>query len=655
MKNKILSFKDGCISTNAAQYEAITHNTGPAMILAGPGSGKTFVIVHRIKYLIEHLKVEPSSILVITFTKSAAIEMQQRFMKITDSSYPEVAFGTFHSIFYHMLVRLRSTGTSSKIDVASETFKIKIMSDIISRIVRDNKAEYRDVLSFCELSDAAKELLAEISRIKNTGECASDHTGNLIFEKHFELIFSEYQRLLKEFNKIDFDDMILECIKELSKCKSSFAGKFEHILIDEYQDINLMQKKAVDLISPAERNVFVVGDDDQAIYGFRGSDPSLMKTFVEENKDCNVRVIKLEANYRSGPRIIGAAGAVINENNLRFKKAIYSANLDLRDKVYTKRYVSKSQEDKAVATFISSYKGELSDIALIFRTNSECINMATVLKSCGIPTNIEHMLRKSGNDDAVSLCLSYLEFAYNGKKRSDFFKIMNRPLRYISRDSVTGDVVNEGVLLKYYKGNFERCNEIKKLFRHINMISHLRPGLCVRYLRRQVGIDKLFPNSAESLDAFYDNACKCSDCKDLIKIYREKLDSDAEGKGCKSGKNSVKIYTMHGSKGLEFKYVWLPGLNEGIIPSRSAVTDSEIEEERRMLYVGMTRAKQALIMSYITGDENNAMLPSRFLRPLMNLWKDPKKDLLQAGAQDQRDSESSSGSSTSSSNSTSSR
>lgn len=274
--------------------------------------------------------------------------------------------------------------------------------------------------------------------------------------------------------------------------------------------------------------------------------------------------------------------------------------------------------------------------------------MAMVLKEYGIPSNMEHMLNKGGGDEAVDLCISYLEFAYNGKKRSDFLKIMNKPLRYISRESLTSEVVSEGELLRFYKGNFVRCNEIKKLFRHINMISHLRPALCVRYLRKQLGIDKLYPGSGESLDALYSEACNCADCRDLIKVIKEKSGDKNALERQKGKKNCVKIYTMHGSKGLEFKYVWLPGLNEGIIPSRSAVTESEIEEERRMLYVGMTRAKQALIMSYITGDGNNKMLPSRFLRPIRNLWDGP-------GSIDQRDSESSSGSSTSSSNSTSSR
>ncbi|MBR4669872.1 MAG: ATP-dependent helicase [Butyrivibrio sp.] len=644
MKNKILIFKDGSITLNAAQYEAVTHKDGPAMILAGPGSGKTFVIVHRIKYLIENLGVMPSSILVITFTRYAAYEMQQRFMKITDSSYPEVSFGTFHSIFYHILIALRSTqGKRAKLEIATESFKLKIMTDILYRFIKDD-------IGKTEVVDTAGDILEKLSKIKNTGIIEDEgsllNADNIPYFEHFDEIRSEYEKRLLEFGKIDFDDMIIECSKELTKRKNVFSEKYKYILIDEYQDINLMQKKAVDLIKPQDGNVFVVGDDDQSIYGFRGSDPGLMKLFLDENKEKDVKIIKLEANYRSGAKIIGASKLVIDENKLRFKKAVYSADESIRDKVYARRFYSKKQQDTAIVSFVNSYKGKLSDIAIIFRTNSECFNMAEIFKGCGIPSNLENLLAKKGIDEAVDLCLSYLEFTYLGRKRADFLKIMNKPLRYISRDALTDEKVNEAVLLRYYKGNRERCDEIKRLFRHINMLSHLRPSLCIRYLRKQVGIDKLYPDSQEALDRLYEKASEAVDCSKFMIEYRNEFTANKQDKDHKinKNKNCVSIYTMHGSKGLEFRYVWLPSLNEGIIPSRSAVSEVQTEEERRMLYVGMTRAKEALIMSYITGDEDNKMLPSRFLKPIKYLWKT-----------DHKDSESSSGRSMSSSNSTSSR
>ena len=656
MKNKILNFKDGSVTLNAAQYEAITHKDGPAMILAGPGSGKTFVIVHRIMFLIENLGVMPSSVLVITFTRSAAYEMQQRFMKITDSSYPEVSFGTFHSIFYQMLIDLRSKpGKRVKLEVASESFKLKIMCDILHRVNNRVYSEQKnEKLTDPEIVDASKDILSEISRLKNTGSKNTENNAyntnnsNIPFHEYFREIQDEYERRLKEFGKIDFDDMIVESCNELSRPGNPYLNKYKHILIDEYQDINPMQKRAVDLLKGNNGNLFIVGDDDQSIYGFRGSNPGLMKLFYEENKDDRLALIKLEANYRSGDKIIGASNLVIDENKLRFKKTVYAADKSLRGHVYARAYHNKKLQDLAVVSFISSYKGNLSDIAIIFRTNSECLNIAEILKSYKIPTNLENLIGRRGIDDAVLLCLSYMEFAYLGKKRSDFLKIMNKPLRYISRDAVLNETVNEADVLRYYKGNKERCNEIKRLFGHISMIAHLRPGLCVRYLRKQVGIDKLYPGSQSALDIFYKEACDYEDTHKFIEDYRRKHEdntSEKELRTRQSSSNCIKIYTMHASKGLEFRYVWLPSLNEGIIPSRSAVSDESIEEERRMLYVGMTRAKEALIMSYITGDEDNKMLPSRFLKPIKDLWI----------SKNYKDSESSSGSSISSSNSTSSR
>lgn len=646
MKNKILNFKDGSICTNAAQYEAITHKDGPAMILAGPGSGKTFVIVHRIKFLIEILGVSPSSILVITFTRSAAYEMQQRFMKITDSSYPEVSFGTFHSIFYQILNTIRNgLGKRVSIEVASESFKTKLMTDVLFEIIKENPDKYKDLKNSSEIYDIAKDILSEISRVKNTGK-TEKYSQDIPFNEHFDDIYNRYHRRMREFGKLDFDDMILECINELSKGNNSFRDKYKHILIDEYQDINKMQKKAVDLIKSDNCNLFIVGDDDQSIYGFRGSDPTLMRLFYEENKKDGIKLIRLEANYRSGAGIINAAMRVISDNKMRFKKNSFAANDNIKDRVIARRYISRKQQDRAIISFIQKYKGSLSDIAIIFRTNSECFNMAQVLNGYGIPNNLEDMKYKNQNNEAVELCIAYLEFAYLGMKRSDFYKIMNKPLRYISREAVKDEYVSEGRLLRYYEGNRERCREIKSLFRHIRMLSHLRPSLCIRFLRKQVGIDKLYPKDADSLERLYEDACKCPDTKDFIKEYRLKNNSDTgkEKTKIKSGSDRIKIYTMHGSKGLEFRYVWLPSLNEGVIPSRSVVSDMETEEERRMLYVGMTRAKEALIMSYVTGDDNNQMLPSRFLKPIKDLWKI-----------DHKDSDSSSGRSISSSNSTSSR
>jgi DNA helicase-2/ATP-dependent DNA helicase PcrA len=245
-----------------------------------------------------------------------------------------------------------------------------------------------------------------------------------------------------------------------------------------------------------------------------------------------------------------------------------------------------------------------------------------------------------------------MSFAMKGRKRSDFYKIINKPMRYISRECAMNEVVREIDVLRYYSCNKDRCKTVKEFFRHIEMISHLRPSLMMRYMRRSIGIDCIYPGSKEALDTLEEIASEFMDASKFLDFLIEKRAEETENKANKrksdNGGNKVRLMTMHGSKGLEFEIVWIPDLNEGILPARSAVTPAQIEEERRMLYVAMTRAKKALIMSYITGTEENKMLPTRFLKPIRDLWEKNYKS-------DQTSSEPSSGSSTNSSNSTSSR
>ncbi len=631
---------------NAAQLLAVQHTTGPAMILAGPGSGKTTVIAWRLKYLIEKYGADPGEVLVITFTRAAVVEMQYRFMKITDSSYPEVSFGTFHSIFYQ-IIKSSNQYKNSSLTIINEPFKYEIIRDILSRLRSDgfiSKTEYEDAL------EGISDIISEISRAKNTGKKACDMQSTLLSGSVFERVFEMYNRRLSEFGRIDFDDMIIKCYELLSRDQALLSlcrKKYRFIMIDEYQDINLMQHKVIELLMGDECNVFAVGDDDQSIYGFRGADPRIMLGFPESFGDRKVRVINLSINYRCGEKILGSSLHVIGENKLRFKKEISAAGQNPVGEVVARRYESRERQNEQIAFFLKRHMDNLSEIAILTRTNKEAEAIASALDGFGIPSNLEETKGNLYESEAVRLVISYLSFAYGGRKRSDFLKIMNHPMRYISRESISGETVNESEVLGYYRGNRDRIKAVKKLFTHINMIGHLRPLLAVKYIRKTVGVDELFPDSRESLDEFEREASFYEDMRKLLSDVSERLkvSGDKKKRNNTHGKNVVKLLTMHASKGLEFKIVWIPDLNEGIIPSRSAGREDNIEEERRMLYVAMTRAKQALIMSYITGDKDNPMLPSRFLRPIKSLWD--------AGYQ--TSSEPSSGRSTSSSNSTSSR
>ena len=615
--------------------KAIMHANGPAMILAGPGSGKTFVIVRRLVRLIEN-GVDPSKILVITFTKAAAIEMQIRFLKLTDSSYPEVSFGTFHSVFYQII--RNNSSKDSNIQIATNKFRTEIVRDILSLLKASSKISQDEYDDGLEQIDG---ILSEISRIKNIDLSPSECLENICLSKVFPEIFNDYNRRLREFGQIDFDDMIVRCYELLDKnpqVRQFYQEKFKYILIDEYQDINPMQYKVVGLLLGEEKNLFAVGDDDQSIYGFRGSRPEIMLDFMESFKDHGAKMINLDTNYRCGRKIVLAALSVIEENHVRFKKKLSASKDNGEGGVYTRIYESRKRQMEAIAVFLKKHLEELDDMAILFRTNKEAQSLLSVLNEYGIPTNLDSKTLSIYDDKAVKTLLSYISFAINGHKRGDYLKIINVPMRYISRDTAPNEIVNERDVCRYYTDNYKRLSEVKKFFSSINMIKHLRPMLAVKYIRNSVGIDKFFPGSKKALDELerisleYDDLRRFLGHEKEIKISREVKDKNTK---------RVNLLTMHGSKGLEFKYVWLPDLNEGIIPSRSAINSVQIEEERRMLYVAMTRAKTALIMSYIKGTKENPMLPSRFLRPVKDLFD--------------HSSESSSGRSTSSSNSTSSK
>lgn len=636
---------------NAAQLQAVQHTLGPAMILAGPGSGKTTVIVHRLKYLIEEFGAAPQEILVITFTRAAAIEMQYRFMKITDSSYPEVSFGTFHSIFYQ-IIRSSNRYRNSNLSIATEKFKYEIIGDIITSLKSDGviNAEEKD-----DFFEEISEMISEISRLKNMGLDPADCSQSLRSQRVFPEIFRLYNQRMNEFSKIDFDDMIIRCFELLTKDRQLldfWQKRYSFIMIDEYQDINLMQYKVLRLLSEGSENIFAVGDDDQSIYGFRGSDPKIMLDYPKSFAGLTPEIITLCINYRCGKTILDTSLKVISENKCRYKKELSAGKPSFLGSVIPRRFETREIQNARIADFLKKRDSENESIAILFRTNKEAVALSRVLDHYGVVTNLSEAAKSIYENSAVKLCIEYLSFAYEGCKRSSFLKIMNHPMRYISRESAYNETVKEGEILKFYNGNRQRQKVVKELFGHLNMISHLRPVLSIKYLRRHVGLDGLYPESRNILDEFEKEVSFYEDTKVLLRDIRERADKEKESaiNSVKKtdNKNVIKILTMHAAKGLEFDIVWLPDLNEGIIPSRNSVSNEQTEEERRMLYVAMTRAKKALIMSYITGTKESPMLPCRFLRPIKDLWDEAYKN-------DQRSSEPSSGSSTSSSNSTSSR
>jgi len=618
------------VTGNPAQIDAITHINGPAMVLAGPGSGKTFVISGRVRFLIEQAGVSPDSILVITFTKAAALEMQHRFFRETKRRFPEVHFGTFHSLFYQMLC-LSKPGYRPNLLTSRD--KNRIIKENLLHILRMHKDEIlkkEDYLS--PSTDDYAGLLSEIARIKNDNKSPEECGRDVPYSDFFEEIYNGYVRSCKDLGFIDFEDMILECYRMLMNCPdilTKWQDTFKYVLIDEYQDINRLQESVIRLLVKRHRNIFVVGDDDQSIYGFRGSRPEIMQEFTSYYE--GAKLITLGINYRSGSDIIRNAGIVIAQNKVRFDKRQEPANDDNHGICQGFVYDNTRQETMMIADQIQK-DGDFDNTAILYRTNMESEMIILELASRGIPYVSMSTVLSIYEDPFVKTVLSFMKFANEGHKRSDFFAIMNCPLRYIKRDSVRHEIVNERDILDYYRSNPPMKETVSKLFRQLKLLEHMRPALSLKYILNEMGVLKFLIRDKSKADIdrinnicdkLMQDAFSFEDSVSFLRMADEEIERAVNERNRRKDKNDkgVRIMTMHASKGLEFDTVYLPGLCEGSIPNRKSVEPAQIEEERRMLYVGMTRAKKHLVLSYIKGDKDNPRMPSRFLRPLMPLFE----------------------------------
>ena len=608
------------IHGNAAQMQAIRHRDGPAMVLAGPGSGKTFVIVQRIRTLIEQYQIPPSEILTITFTRQAAIEMRQRFLKITEHRFPEAVFGTFHSVFYQILTRSHPEKQLTLID---EREKSKIAGMILKDLIPKDRSM---VLS----GDLVSQVLFALSRLKGNGGSAEEIAASLQEPELFPAFCREYERMLKELNRLDFDDIITECgrlFREEPEVLAQWRQRFRYFLIDEYQDINAGQFDVMKLLAAPANHLFVVGDDDQSIYGFRGSSPAYMLDFDKHYP--GAERILLSINYRCRQAVIDAASRVIGENKQRFPKEIRAGRPEPGE-VSLRTYTDKAGEQDAILSEIRARQGDTT-MAVIVRTNAHVAALAERLASEGIPFDAPGFETKRHNpyrESEVQDILAYLRASGKKPERPDLYRILNRPLRYLSREALRQDPVRLEEMTAYYRDRPGMRKEAEKLIRNLKMIGGMRPALAIRYLRTQMGYDRHVRESGEYRDpeaalknlehlmeeakayerteAFLHHIEEETERRDARKEDRKKADHGA----------GVRILTMHSSKGLEFDTVWIPEINEGTLPSKKIHTPEAVEEERRLFYVAMTRARSTLILSCLLGDSNYAYVPSRFLRGL---------------------------------------
>lgn len=616
-----------CLLCNPQQRAAIIHESGPVLCLAGPGSGKTFVLTHHIRYLILEKHIDPTQILVITFSKAAALQMQQRFILLMEDIYYPVRFGTFHAVFFQILSRYEGYTTK---DILNNTRKKQFLRTIFARMDYQGKEDI----------DTMETILQQISYVKNNG---GFETGHGDFKMHlrdaewsdipqFKEIYRQYEHILRQEHVLDFDDMMLLCYQlflQRPDILEEYRSQIKYILVDEYQDINPVQYEVLKMLVQPHQNLFAVGDDDQAIYGFRGSDPAIMLRFKEDFGEGTI--IPFEKNYRSTEGIVNCAGQVIRENTSRFEKNISAVKSGKGVVFYPCR--SKEEEYNGLLRQLrdKQQKGLLEKCACLFRTNMDASYLAEILLKEKIPYV---MKEKTYNPYDHFICkdfLHYLHLREGDRSIQEFIPVMNRPLRYFSRDAVSNKdkQVNFENLKRFYSGKDYMIQNIRKLEYDLERMKKMDLYAAVNYIRKGIGYDDYLQKMAAEQNQSVDPYLKTAE--ELQKRFAmfgslEELEYHIDGyrdssriQMKKQDRNGVTLMTYHASKGLEFDVVYLPDCNEGVIPYKRSVLSSQIEEERRLFYVAMTRAKEELHIMFEEGTKDEKHLISRFLK---NIYKE---------------------------------
>ncbi len=612
---------------NQKQKEAVEHLDGPMMVLAGPGSGKTTVITYRVKNLIQNYNVPPERILVITFTKAAANEMNTRFKNIVESKYAnKVTFSTFHSVFFRII---RSALGYRLENVLKEDERKIILKNIMNKL----KIEYEDEEEFL------KDISSEISLMKNELIDVKYYNTMICSTDDYRKIVNEYESYKNENNKIDFDDMLCICWKELNQnvqCCKWWQKKYDYILIDEFQDINRVQYETICLLSKENNNLFIVGDDDQSIYKFRGARPEFLLKFPEDFSD--VKTVILDTNYRSTDSIINLANKMISNNQYRYNKNIVGTDRNGKEPI-----LINSENTEEEALLISKYINKLhndglnwSDIAVIFRTNIQARAFVDKFMDLNFPFFIKDEMPNIYDHWIAQDLLAYIKLSLDLSKNNELERIINKPKRYISKLLIKKAKQMQGIML-YNLMNLDdtqiwQREKIEELDYQLNVLKKLNPFKCLNYILGTINYCEYIKQYA----AFRKINSKglfevVEELKDIMKKYNTKeeflvhvqnFNEELKNqKLTKTNNEAITLTTMHGAKGLEFDAVFVISVVEGVIPHEKSKTVDEIEEERRLFYVAITRAKRFLYISTINTRYEQKVEKSLFLKEIYTKLK----------------------------------
>lgn len=600
---------------NTAQQKAVCHETGPMLVLAGPGSGKTTVLLCRISRLLERGLAKPQEILALTFSKAAAEEMKSRFENLNGAS--GVSFGTFHSIFFRIL---RSRYGWNVEQIFQEEERRNILRNSI-------EAEKWDIP---DLEEYISQFFSQLSLMNSELEQPNRFTPVGMPVEEFRKLYRAYEGYKERHEKLDFDDMLTQCyqlLREDAAVREYWQRKYKFILVDEFQDVNQAQFACLQILAEKHQNLFVVGDDDQSIYAFRGARPDFLLHFPTLYPAA--KKVALNTNYRSTERIVNLAERVIGNNEVRFVKNMKGIG-EAGDKVTFFLAEDAAKEAAHIAEKIGRLLDEgvpLTEIAVIYRTNLQGGAFARELYKRGIPYDLRDNSGNVYEHWVAKDLLAYLLLAENEESDSALRRILNKPKRYIGKDLLAEAETMPYTLLRSFfvcpslKGWQEE--NLENLRIDLNQIRKRTPYDAVKYIRKVIGYDEYLEEfaayrrtSAQVLQEIADEIMETAkDCAD-VRSFREQLErlslqmkEQSRKKGQK--RNGVALMTMHGAKGLEFRAVFLPSLVEGIVPHEKGM--DTVAEERRLFYVAMTRASEKLCLSAILQRYEKERKPSRFL------------------------------------------
>lgn len=605
---------------NQSQKRAVSHRNGPCLVLAGPGSGKTMTIVERIRYLIDD-QVRPEEILVITFTKYAAAEMKTRLNRQLKGKAAALTVGTFHGIYYGILKWAYKFGPQN---ILSEEEKRQLIIGIVSGLEEFDEQDMEDFL---------QNVATEIGVIKNNRLQIDEYEAKCCKPEQFRTIYREYEIRRKKIRKIDFDDMLVLCYElfvSRPDILKKWQEKFTHILIDEFQDINQVQYDVIKMLAAPQNNLFVVGDDDQSIYGFRGADAGLMFQFRDDFPQAEQ--IVLDVNYRSTSNIMKNALKVIAHNEVRFVKDIHTekgagASLhvqEVRDSQEEAEYVCREIAARVAEGVVPE------SIAVLYRIHTDARALVEKLVESNISFQMKEHMPNIYEHFIARDIQSYFRLALGKGARSDLLQVMNRPARYLSRESVSGSSnVDFEALRKFYCEKDWMQDRIDQFEWDLKMLKKMAPYAGIQYMRKRIGYDIFLREYASArklqVSDLFDILTEIEEASksfasieewfEHITAYTSALKVKEQKK--QDRREGIQLMTMHVAKGLEFDTVFIIQANEGRIPYKKALKEDSAEEERRLFYVAMTRAEEVLKIAYVTEKNGKDVYPSRFIDELL--------------------------------------